>query len=83
MVDTRAATADEVDEEQPDRGGDHLDREGGGVHCSSDNHLPLLDQHHLLISQVNLGHALFFAALLARLPIVQTLLEKGAKVVII
>ena len=32
--------------------------------------------------QVNLGHALFFAALLGRVQIVQTLLEKGAKVVI-
>ena len=33
--------------------------------------------------QVNLDHALFFAALLGRLQIVQTLLDKGAKVVII
>ena len=33
--------------------------------------------------QVNLGHALFFAALLGRVQIVQTLLEKGAKVVIL
>ena len=41
MVDARAATADEVDEEQSDRGGDHFDREGGGVHV---DHL----LHHLL-----------------------------------
>ena len=33
--------------------------------------------------QVDLGHALFFAALLGRVQIVQTLLEKGAKVVIL
>ena len=33
--------------------------------------------------QVHLGHALFFAALLGRVQIVQTLLEKGAKVVIL
>ena len=35
------------------------------------------------LTQVNFGHALFFAALLDRLQIVQTLLEKGAKVVVI
>ena len=40
---------------------------------------PFLD---LAPPQVNLGHALFFAALLGRLHIVQTLLERGAEVVI-
>ena len=42
---------------------------------------PFLDLD-LAPPQVNLGHALFFAALLGRLHIVQTLLERGAKVVI-
>ena len=46
MVDARAATADEVDEEQPDRGGDHFDREGGGFHLMDNNVDRLL---HLLI----------------------------------
>ena len=42
MVDARAATADEVDEEQPDRGGDQLDREGGGVHLDRLLHLLII-----------------------------------------
>ena len=42
MVNTRAATADEVDEEQPDRGGDQLDREGGGVHLDRLLHLLII-----------------------------------------
>ena len=93
LVNKRTAQASEDDEKQRDKGGDRLDQQGGGRDhlTNQEDHLLLLD--HLLPPppppltftplQVNLGHALFFAALLDRLQIVETLLEKGAQVILI